>query len=233
MQKRILIVDDELEMRNLLSICLKPQGYVIEEAVSGYEALQKVMDRTYDLIILDIMMPTVDGFEVLKKIREAIDEELPVILLTALGESEKVVEGLQTGADDYITKPFEPRELVARIESVLRRVNRDTKKEQFRVHDLQFDLEKMKVAYRGMTIPFTKKEFNLLSRLATNTGRVYSREHLLELEWDDHYGGDTRTVDAHIKNIREKLKQVNFEKRIIETVWGIGYQMIEEGCAYK
>ncbi|MGO4886540.1 response regulator transcription factor [Anaerobacillus sp. MEB173] len=228
MEKRILIVDDEIEMRNLLSICLKPHGYVVEEAVSGYDALQKIMDRSYDLVILDIMMPTVDGFEVLNKIREAIDEELPVILLTALGESEKVVEGLQTGADDYIVKPFEPRELVARIESVLRRSNRDTKKEQFGVHDLQFDLEQMKVMYQGMTIPLTKKEFNLLTRLASNLGRVYSREHLLELEWDDHYGGDTRTVDAHIKNIREKLKQVDFTKMIIETVWGIGYQMVEE-----
>ncbi|MGO4886777.1 response regulator transcription factor [Anaerobacillus sp. MEB173] len=230
MEKRILIVDDEIEMRNLLSICLKPHGYFVDEAASGFEALQKVMDHPYDIVILDIMMPTVDGFEVLKKIREAINHELPVILLTALGDSDHVVEGLQTGADDYIVKPFEPRELVARIESVLRRSKRGEvqNKDEFILHQLRFDIEKMKVSYEGKTIPLTKKEFQLLTRLATNPGRVFSREHLLELEWDDYYEGDTRTVDAHIKNVREKLKQAGYQKTIIETVWGVGYQILEE-----
>lgn len=230
MENRILIVDDENEMRTLISICLKPHGFLVEEANSGYDALSKLMDHSYDLVILDIMMPTVDGFEVLNKIREVIDKDLPVIMLTALGDSEKVVEGLQTGADDYIVKPFEPRELVARVESILRRSKRGSvsKREQITIHGLVFEPEKVRVTYQSDAIPLTKKEFQLFVRLANNPGRVFSREHLLELEWDDYYEGDTRTVDAHIKNIREKLKKVNFDKTIIETVWGIGYQMVEE-----
>lgn len=230
MAKRILIVDDEKEMRYLLTTCLQHKEFEIDEAVSGYEALQKLTDKTYDLVLLDIMMPTVDGFEVLKQIRERINTDLPVVLLTALGDTEKVVQGLNLGADDYIVKPFEPRELVARIESVLRRSQRrdQSNKDSFTIYELCIEPEKVRVSYKEEIIPLTKKEFQLLYRLAMHPRRVYSREQLLDLEWGYGYEGDTRTVDAHIKNVREKLKQVNFHKPIIETVWGIGYQMIEE-----
>ncbi|UOE96452.1 response regulator transcription factor [Alkalihalobacillus sp. LMS39] len=228
--KRILVVDDEQEMRTLLTICLQPHQFLVQEAASGEEAIHILMESTFDLVLLDIMMPGMDGFDVLKEIRQDIDEDLPVILLTALGDSEKIVSGLQLGGDDYIVKPFEPKELVARVEAVLRRTKRkvETSPDSFHIHDLMFYPNKAKVSYLNEAIPLTKKELNLLIRLATNPGRVFSREHLLELEWDDFYEGDQRTVDAHIKNIREKLKSSGYPKAIIETIWGIGYQMIEE-----
>lgn len=226
----ILIVDDEKEMRNLLTVCLKPHGYSIEEAQTGFDAIEKVMDKTYDLIILDIMMPTVDGFEVLTNVRDILDKDTPIILLTALGDTERIVQGLQLGADDYIVKPFEPRELLARIQSVMRRSKKakQLEEESFLLHDLLFEEKKLKVSYHGQIIPLTKKEYKLLIRLAKNPGRVYSREQLVQLEWGDLYEGDARTVDTHIKNVREKLKAVGFIKQIIETVWGIGYQLNEE-----
>lgn len=230
MANKVLIVDDEKEMRNLLTVCLKPYGFQIEEAQTGYDAMQKLIDHKYDLILLDIMMPTIDGFEVLMNVREMIDKEIPIILLTALGETERIVEGLQLGADDYIVKPFEPRELIARIQSIMRRAKKTDEKESvnFMLHGLQFEENKLKVSYNDQSLPLTKKEYRVLVRLAKNPGRVYSREQLVQLEWDDYYEGDARTIDTHIKNIREKLKAVGFQKQIIETVWGIGYQMIED-----
>lgn len=227
---KVLIVDDEKEMRNLLTVCLKPYGYSIDEAQSGFDALDKIMDQKYDLILLDIMMPSIDGFEVLMNVREVLDKDVPIILLTALGDTDRVVKGLQLGADDYIVKPFEPRELEARIQSVLRRVKMPTVVEEtiFSLHQLLFEENKLKVSYLDQPISLTKKEYKVLVRLAKNPGRVYSREQLVQLEWDDFYEGDARTIDTHIKNVREKLKAVGFTKPIIETVWGVGYQMIED-----
>lgn len=227
---KVLIVDDEQEMRNLLTVCLKPYGYNIDEAQTGFDALEKVMDQKYDLILLDIMMPTVDGFEVLKNVREMIDKDVPIILLTALGDTDRIVEGLQLGADDYVVKPFEPRELQARIQSVMRRSKKGNKGEEghFSLHELLFEENKLRVSYSDQPLPLTKKEYKVLLRLAKNPGRVYSREQLVQLEWDDFYEGDARTIDTHIKNVREKLKAVGFTKHIIETVWGIGYQMLED-----
>lgn len=229
MEKKVLIVDDEKEMRHLLSICLKPFGYDIDEAQTGFDALQKVMDVKYDLIILDIMMPTVDGFEVLTNVREMIDKDVPIIMLTALGDTDRIVEGLQLGADDYIVKPFEPKELIARIESVMRRTHKKGPGESssFQTQGLLFEEDKMRVSFNNQMIILTKKEYKLLVRLAKNPGRVYSREQLVQLEWDDDYKGDTRMIDTHIKNVREKLKSVGLNKQIIETVWGVGYQMID------
>ncbi|OIJ18879.1 DNA-binding response regulator [Anaerobacillus alkalidiazotrophicus] len=231
MGKKVLIVDDEKEMRILLSVCLKPSGYEIDEAQTGFDALQKVMDVKYDLIILDIMMPTVDGFEVLTNVREMIDKDVPIIMLTALGETDRIVEGLQLGADDYIVKPFEPKELIARIESVMRRSKRTELEDvsSYQIHGLLFEEDKMRVSYASHVLTLTKKEYKLLVRLAKNPGRVYSREQLVQLEWDDDHKGDTRMIDTHIKNVREKLKAVGLNKQIIETVWGVGYQMIDNG----
>lgn len=230
MNGRVLIVDDEKEMRNLLTMCLKPHGFTVEEAHSGFDALQKLIDQKFDLIILDVMMPTVDGFEVLMNIREMIDQEVPIILLTALGDTDRIVEGLQLGADDYIVKPFEPKELIARIHSIIRRSKRPEREEKkaFQLHDLVFDEDKMKVSFQDKAISLTKKEFKLLLRLVKNPGRVYSREQLVQLEWDDDYQGDARMIDTHIKNVREKIKQAGQTKPMIETIWGVGYQMIEE-----
>lgn len=227
---KVLIVDDENEMRNLLTVCLKPSGYTIDEAQTGLDAMEKIMSTSYDLILLDVMMPTVDGFEVLKNVRQTLDKDIPIILLTALGDTERIVKGLQLGADDYIVKPFEPRELQARIQSVLRRAHKGNiaNDASFTIHDLLFEENKLRVSFGEEIIPLTKKEYKLLIRLAKHPGRVYSREQLVQLEWDDYYEGDARTIDTHIKNIREKLKGVEFSKPIIETVWGIGYQMLED-----
>ncbi|MFA9557936.1 response regulator transcription factor [Evansella sp. AB-rgal1] len=228
MSNRILLVDDEQEMRKLLRVCLSPYSFVIDEASNGEEVLDKIITESYDLILLDIMMPELDGFEVLKTLREHLDNQIPVILLTALGDTERIIEGLKIGADDYIVKPFEPKELVARVESVLRRAKHSKSKlESFVVKSLSFQPKNYIVSYNNKAIPLTKKEFQIFYRLVSNKGRVYSRDHLLELEWGIEYEGDTRTVDTHVKNIREKLKGVGYENTIIETVWGIGYKVPE------
>lgn len=233
MKATILVVDDEQEMRNLLHVCLKQGDYNIILCASGEEGLQAIRKHSFDLVLLDIMMPVMDGYEVLHRLRKEMDEDLPVIILTALGDTDSVVKGLNAGADDYVVKPFEPRELTARIASVLRRqasLSNDDKKSSglYRIHGLLLEAEQYRLYYRDKTIPLTKKEFQVFARMAMHPGRIYTREQLLELEWDMGYEGDPRTVDAHIKKIREKLQQHHFEKPIIETVWGIGYQVIEE-----
>ncbi len=230
MSIKVLIVDDEAEMRKLLTLCLQPCGFEIDEALSGLDAMQKLIDTKYNLILLDIMMPSCDGFEVLMNVREMIDKDVPIIMVSALGDTDRVIEGLQRGADDYITKPFEPKELVARVQSLLRRTTKITKVEgtSFRLHGLLFEEDKMRVSYLGQTLSLTKKEYKLLLRLARDPGRVYSRDQLVQLEWDDFYHGDIRSIDTHIKNVREKLKQVGLTKQIVETAWGVGYKMVEE-----
>lgn len=223
--KTILIVDDEFEMRDLIKVCLL-ENFQFQEASDGEEAIQILETNRIDLVLLDVMMPVMNGLDVIKemKARERF-KEIPIIMLTALGESEDIVKGLNLGADDYIVKPFEPSVLLARINSVLRRV--DKIDEVWDVHGLTVHMEKMQVTYDGVALPLTKKEFNLFTRLAQNPGRVYSREQLVELEWDMAFMGDTRNIDAHVKNVREKLKKVGYQKQLIETVWGVGYQFVE------
>jgi len=225
-EDRILIVDDEQEMRTLLKLCLSEKNYHLSEATNGTEALEVIKDHDISIVILDIMMPEIDGFELLKMLRQELEQKTPVILLSALGDTERVVKGLQLGADDYIVKPFEPRELTARIESVLRRSHLQKNVDQsFQLKGLEFHPNKYQITYHDIPLPLTKKEFSIFHRLATNPGRVYSREQLLNLEWEMPYEGDLRTVDTHIKNIREKLKAEQYEGTVIETVWGIGYKV--------
>ncbi|OLO40973.1 DNA-binding response regulator [Alkalihalophilus pseudofirmus] len=220
------MVDDERDMRELISICLQGE-YETIEAENGDVALELFESQPVDLVLLDVMMPIMDGFSVLSEMKQIEKmKDIPVILLTALGDTDDIVRGLTQGADDYIVKPFEPREMVARIQSVLRRsaITEDT----FEIHQLIFDQEKYQVSYNGKIVPLTKKEFQLFFRLASRPGRVYSREQLVELEWDFTFDGDARNVDAHIKNIREKLKKTGYTHKVIETVWGIGYQVVQE-----
>ncbi|WP_078578222.1 response regulator transcription factor [Salipaludibacillus agaradhaerens] len=227
--KNILIVDDEGEMRLLIKLCLSQENYTTLEANNGLEALNVIRENDIHLVLLDIMMPEIDGFELLKALREELDKRIPVILISALGDTDRVVKGLHLGADDYIVKPFEPKELVARITSVIRRsfIQRDTDY-SFEIAGLHFFPNKYEITYHDKSMVMTKKEFSILNRLASNPGRVYSREQILDLEWDMSYDGDLRTVDAHIKNIREKLKSEGYNKEIIETVWGVGYKVIED-----
>lgn len=226
MKKTILICDDEKEMRNLIKICLQDK-YEAKEASDGEECLQVLEENDIHLVLLDIMMPAKSGYDVIKEMKKRDKfKDIPIILLTALGETEDVVKGLNIGADDYIVKPFEPSVLLARINSVFRRVDKFS--EVYEIHGLCIDFDKRQVTYKDKVLPLTKKEFHLFTRLATNPGRVYSREQLVELEWDMSFSGDTRNIDAHIKNIREKLRRIGYEKHIIETVWGVGYQFVEE-----
>ncbi|WP_216828167.1 response regulator transcription factor [Alkalihalobacterium elongatum] len=225
-KKIILIVDDESDMRELISICLQ-SDYETIAAEDGEVALKVLDSQNVDLVLLDVMMPVMDGFSVLTEMKQIQKmKDTPVILLTALGDTDDIVKGLNRGADDYIVKPFEPREMVARIQSVIRRSA--ITDETFEIHGLTFDQEKYQVSYSGQVVPLTKKEYQLFFRLASHPGRVYSREQLVELEWDFSFDGDARNVDAHIKNIREKLKKTGYTHKVIETVWGIGYQVVQE-----
>lgn len=229
MNQTILVVDDEREMRNLLKLCLASEDVDILEAVNGTEAMDLIKNKTVSLVILDIMMPEVDGFELLKMLRTELNEAIPVILLSALGDTERVVQGLKLGADDYIVKPFEPSELQARAESVIRRVNAHRgEHESFTIQGITIHPKKYIVTFNKHELALTNKEFAILYRLATNPGRIYTREQLLSLEWGMDFGGDTRTVDSHVKNVRVKLNSAGCNRQVIETVWGMGYRINED-----
>lgn len=227
-REKILIVDDEKTLVKALKFNLEQEGFRIREAYDGEEALQKVFEDPPDLVILDLMLPELDGLEVCRRIRKKFD--LPIIMLTARGEDIDKVLGLELGADDYLTKPFNPRELVARIKAILRRsaFREEGLQKHIRVGDLQIDLLQHRVRLRHRNVDLTSKEFTLLSFLASNTGRVYSREQLLEQVWGRDYEGDIRTVDVHIRHLREKLEQDPGNPELIITVWGTGYKFREE-----
>lgn len=233
-KQRILIVDDEKHILELLRYNLESNGYIIDEANSGEEAVEKIKEKQYDLIILDIMLPGIDGLEVLRKIRQDIGmKSLPVILLTAKGSEIDKVVGLELGADDYIVKPFGVYELVARVKSVFRRLEiyRSEVEESSSVHfnDLIIDRDKYAVTKSGEQVTLTHKEFELLYLLAKNPGRVFDREFLLESIWGYEYLGESRTVDVHIRNLRKKLGDVDKTPGYIVTIRGVGYKFIDEG----
>ena len=203
-KKKVLLVDDEKTLVKALKFNLEKEGFLVEEAYNGEEALEKAFKVNPDIIILDLMLPGLDGFEVCREIRKK--EEIPIIMLTAKGEDIDKVLGLELGADDYITKPFNPRELVARMKAILRRsaARDDGLRKQIQIGALQIDLLQHRVRLGEREIDLTAKEFALLSFLASNAGRVYSREQLLEQIWGYDYYGDARTVDVHIRHLREK-----------------------------
>ncbi|MFY9114997.1 MAG: response regulator transcription factor [Dethiobacteria bacterium] len=229
MYKRVLIVDDEKTLVKALKFNLEKEGFQIDAAYDGKEAVEKINDpeQKYDLIILDLMLPGIDGFEVCRIIRKKMD--IPIIMLTARGEDIDKVLGLELGADDYLTKPFNPRELVARMKSVLRRVESrpEVLKKYIKVGDIRIDLLQRKVRLREEEVELTSKEFALLSFFATNTGKVFSREELLEQVWGYNYYGDARTVDVHIRHLREKIERDPGNPELIITVWGTGYKFID------
>lgn len=222
----ILVVDDEESIQELLRYNLEKEGYKVLAARDGFEALERVQKDRPDLVVLDVMLPQMDGMEVCRRIRLNPEfRELPVIMLTAKGEEIDKVLGLELGADDYMTKPFSPRELVARIKARLRRVkSADETLEQIIHGDIRIDLNRFRVYVNAQEIELTPKEFELLRVLAAKPGRVYSREELLEKIWGYEYAGDTRTVDVHVRHVRQKIEKDASNPEYIETLRGIGYR---------
>ncbi|MBZ4686394.1 MAG: two-component system, OmpR family, alkaline phosphatase synthesis response regulator PhoP [Clostridia bacterium] len=213
--KRILVVEDEEPIRELIKLNLLMAGYETLEAADGSEGLKYIRDEKIDLVLLDIMLPRLDGYEILPAI---IKKNIPVILLTAKDGLRDKVKGLEMGADDYITKPFEAIELLARIKAVLRRSKKDITEISF--DDIQIFLNEHKVFKGGKEVELTLKEFELLRLLAENKGRAMSREKLLQLVWNYDYEGSTRTVDMHIQRLRSKLQTDR-----IKTVYKVGYRL--------
>ncbi|MGW5980146.1 response regulator transcription factor [Bacillus mycoides] len=215
----VLVVDDESDMRQLVGMYLDNFGYEWGEAENGKEALRKLETDHYDFVVLDIMMPEMDGLSVCKEIRKTSD--VPIIFLTAKGEEWNRVNGLRMGADDYIVKPFSPGELIARMEAVLRRYTKQEQQEEIQFGPILINEKSRRVETNSETIPLTVKEFDLLYFLCQHNGQVFSREQLLEKVWGYDYAGSTRTVDTHVKTMRLKLGESG---NYIQTVWGVGYK---------
>ncbi|WP_042346286.1 response regulator transcription factor [Bacillus massiliigorillae] len=227
---KILVVDDEERIRRLLKMYLEREDYVIEEAEDGNEALLKANATDYDLILLDIMMPGKDGIEVCRELREK--KSTPVIMLTAKGEEINRVQGFEVGTDDYIVKPFSPREVVLRVKALLRRSSKTsyiqtdtTTKDVIVLPHLTIDNDAHRVMADGKEVSLTPKEYELLYFLAKAPDKVFDREQLLKEVWHYEFFGDLRTVDTHVKRLREKLNRVSEEAaKMIVTVWGVGYK---------
>ncbi|MGN4423959.1 response regulator transcription factor [Bacillus cereus group sp. MYBK30-1] len=216
---RVLVVDDESDMRQLVGMYLDNFGYEWGEAENGKEALQNLETDHYDFVVLDIMMPEMDGLSVCKEIRKTSD--VPIIFLTAKGEEWNRVNGLRMGADDYIVKPFSPGELIARMEAVLRRYTKQEQQEEVQFGPILINEKSRRIETNGESISLTVKEFDLLYFLCQHNGQVFSREQLLEKVWGYDYAGSTRTVDTHVKTMRLKLGESG---NYIQTVWGVGYK---------
>lgn len=226
MRAKVLIVDDEERMRAMLALHLR-QVFEVKTVASGEEALDALNREPMDLVILDVLMPGMDGWEVCRRIRER--SSAPVLMLTALSDIDDKLEAFGAGADDYLTKPFDPRELVARAEALVRRrvgeQTQVTKPAPRRLifPRLEIDLDGRQVMVDGKEAALTPKEFDLLVRLASEPGRAFSREHLLQEVWGDAAYAETRTIDSHIKTLREKLGREGVGRRLV-TVWGVGYK---------
>lgn len=225
-KQKILVVDDDQHIAELISLYLMKDGYDTQEVYDGKQALDEVTSYQPDLILLDLMLPGMDGYQVCAEVRKM--SKVPIIMLTAKGETFDKVLGLELGADDYIVKPFDPKELVARVKAVLRRYEAGSSKEEkddgdvLRYPNLEINLSNYTVMYHGKNLDFPPKEFELLYFLASNPKRVFTREQLLDRIWGYEYAGDTRTVDVHVKRIREKLNQD--DEWGIRTVWSVGYK---------
>lgn len=230
-KSKILVVDDEERIRRLIRMYLEREDFLIEEAENGKEALDLALNNEYDLILLDIMMPEMDGIEVCEALRK--EKTTPVIMLTAKGEEANRVQGFEVGADDYIVKPFSPREVILRVKAILRRitssnyqgVDEETKNLIVFPH-LTIDLDAHRVTTDGMEVSLTPKEYELLCFLAKSPDKVFNRESLLKEVWHYEFFGDLRTVDTHVKRLREKLTGASKEAaKMIVTVWGVGYKL--------
>ncbi|KAB3533173.1 response regulator [Alkaliphilus serpentinus] len=226
-KRRILVVDDEEHILELIKFNLESNGYEVYTCENGEESLRFLEDNTMDLMVLDLMLPGIDGLEVCNRIRRMSGhEKLPIIMLTAKGEETDRVLGLELGADDYMTKPFSIRELLARIKAIFRRteVKEEVKGKILKVKDIVIDTEKHEVTVAGTPVDLTLKEFDLLKILIENRGKVLSRNLLLDEVWGYDYFGETRTVDVHIRHLRKKIGD-DESGEYIDTIRGIGYKM--------
>jgi DNA-binding response OmpR family regulator len=230
---RALIIEDDKDIADVVSLHLKDLGLVAERAVDGRTGLQKALENTYALVILDLMLPKMDGLAVCARIREK-NPAMPILMLTAKSEEIDRVLGLEIGADEYVTKPFSIRELVARIKALLRRVQADkdaaaavSEKGRIEIGALVLDFEKRKVTLEGATVELTVKEFDLLALFARTPGRTYSRTDLLNLVWGYQFEGYEHTVNSHINRLRAKIESDPGHPRYLRTVWGVGYRFAE------
>ena len=226
MAKRVLVVDDEKLIVKGIRFSLEQDGMEVDCAYDGEEALEAAKKKEYDVVLLDVMLPKLSGFEVCQQIREF--SMMPIIMLTAKGDDMDKILGLEYGADDYITKPFNILEVKARIKAIMRRSNKntttggtDTKTVTF--GEMKIDCENRRVYISGKEVNLTAKEFDLLELLVFNPNKVYSRENLLNIVWGYDYPGDVRTVDVHIRRLREKIESNPSEPKFIHTKWGVGY----------
>ncbi len=229
MAKRILLVDDEPLILKGLKYTLEQEGYETDSAMDGEEALFKFENSVYDLILLDVMLPKLDGISVCQRIREQSD--VPIIMLTAKGEDMDKILGLEYGADDYMTKPFNILEVKARIKTIFRRMSSVIQQHEqrvIRIHDMDVNLIKRSVMLGGRDVKLTAKEFDLLQLFVTNRGTVFSREQMLETVWKYDYAGDARTVDVHIRRLREKIERDTTNPEFIFTKWGVGYYFTDQ-----
>ncbi|WP_066186214.1 MULTISPECIES: response regulator transcription factor [Gracilibacillus] len=219
---KVLIVDDEKRMLDLIALYLQPHKYVCKEALGATEALSYINQETFDIVLLDIMMPEMDGWELCQEIRGISD--VPIIMLTAHDQHEDIVKGLRLGADDYITKPFNEEELLARMSAILRRRE---PKSYIEVNGLIWNRDQFELSYKTNPIKVTPKEFIMIGHFMKNPNQVFAREHLIDLIWgfDSETGG--RTVDSHVRNMREKIRQTGFPiDDYFKTVWGVGYKWV-------
>ena len=225
MGKKVLVVDDEKLIVKGIRFSLEQDGMEVECAYDGEEALAKAKEQEFDMILLDVMLPKMDGFQVCQQIREF--SNMPIVMLTAKGDDMDKILGLEYGADDYITKPFNILEVKARIKAIMRRTtplkNTDEEKKVIESGDITMDCDSRQLFILGKSINLTAKEFDLLELLVTHPKKVYSREKLLNLIWGEDYPGDERTVDVHVRRLREKIEPNAGEPKYVQTKWGVGY----------
>jgi DNA-binding response OmpR family regulator len=227
MSQRLLVVDDDRSIREIVQMSLEEEGYIVDTAMDAEEALETIRRNAPDLLILDVMLPGMTGFDLTREIRKT--SSLPIILLTAKTDTIDKVLGLESGADDYVEKPFEMRELVARMRALLRRVHADEDSPRaLRIGPIEVRPEEGIVKLNDEPVSLTRTEFRLLTTLASKPGRVFSREQLLQEVWGYDYFGDARLVDVHIKRLRAKVEDDPHDPKIVQTVRGMGYKVSEE-----
>jgi len=221
---KVLIADDNKQIVSILSEYCKKNNFTVSAVFDGETALKEIEKNKFDIVLLDVMMPKKDGFDVCRETRKF--SNVPIIMITARGEDYEKIMGLEIGADDYIVKPFSPGEIIARINAILRRImpKNDESEKIFTFDNLEIDLNNFTVKVNDKIISLTKKEIEILWTLATNQNKVFTRENLLDLIWGFDYFGESRTVDTHIKRLRAKLDNYEHKKWNIKTIWGVGYK---------